>query len=39
MRDIGNISTLNCAVSTAMVDIASKKISKQFHCKNCGYDF
>ena len=27
------------AVSTAMVGIASKKIGKQFHCKNCGYDF
>lgn len=37
--DIENISTLNRAVSTAMVDIASSKIGKQFHCKNCGYDF
>lgn len=37
--DIENISTLNRAVSTAMVGIASKKIGKQFHCKNCGYDF
>lgn len=37
--DIENISTLNRAVSTAMVGIASKKIGKQFHCKNCGYNF
>lgn len=37
--DIENISTLNRAVSTAMIGIASNKIGKQFHCKNCGYDF
>lgn len=39
MRDIEDISTLNRAVSTAMVDIASSKIGKQFKCRNCGYDF
>lgn len=37
--DIENISTLNRAVSTAMVGIASDKIGKQFTCKNCGYKF
>lgn len=37
--DIENISTLNRAVSTAMVGIASDKIGKQFKCKNCGYKF
>ena len=37
--NIENISTLNRAVSTAMIGIASDKIGKQFKCKNCGYKF
>lgn len=37
--DIEKIGTLNRAVSTTMVGIASSKIGKQWHCKSCGNNF
>ena len=37
--DIEKIGTLNRAVSTTMVGIASSKIGKQWHCKDCGNNF
>lgn len=37
--DIEKIGTLDRAVSTAMVGIASDKIGKQYKCRNCGYKF
>lgn len=37
--NIEKIGIFKRMLSTNMFGIASKKIGKQFHCKNCGYDF
>lgn len=37
--NIEKIGMFKRMLSTNMFGIASKKIGKQFHCKNCGYDF
>lgn len=37
--NVKKISTVNRAISTSMVGIASSKIGKQWHCNNCGSDF
>ena len=37
--DIEQIGTLNRAASTVAFGIASSKIGKQWHCKNCGNNF
>lgn len=33
------ISTMSRAVSVSLVGVASGKIGKQWHCKNCGSNF
>lgn len=38
-NNVKKITTVNRAVSTGMVGIASSKIGKQWHCNNCKSDF
>ena len=37
--NVEKISTVNRVVSTGIFGLASKKIGKQYHCKNCKSDF
>lgn len=37
--DLNKIGTLGRAVSVGLLGLASEKIGKQWHCKNCGSDF
>ncbi len=37
--DLNKIGTLGRAVSVGLFGLASGKIGKQWHCKNCGSDF
>lgn len=38
-NNVKKITTVNRAVSTGMVGIASSKIGKQWHCNSCKSDF
>lgn len=37
--NVEKISVVNKVVSTGLLGLASKKIGKQYHCKNCKSDF
>ena len=38
-NNVKKITTVNRAVSTGIVGIASSKIGKQWHCNSCKSDF